>query len=127
MTPGLLSSAREVLAVLLDIGQTRLQLASTELEQERLYLTRALMLAALALFFFGVSSLMASLWLVVLFWDTHRLAALGFVTCAYAAATVACAWSWRHQARRKPALLVNTIAELRRDADALRHGLKDGS
>jgi uncharacterized membrane protein YqjE len=124
MTPGLLQSAREVLAVLLDIGQTRLQLASTELEQERLYLTRQLLLAALALFFLGVSSLMGSLWLVVLFWDEHRLLVLGLITLAYLAAALACVWRWRAQARRKPALLASTVAELKRDAEALRSGVK---
>lgn len=37
--PGLLGSARAVLAGLVEIGQTRLQLASTDLEEERsLYL-----------------------------------------------------------------------------------------
>ena len=125
MTPGLLNSAREVLAALLDIGQTRLQVASTELEQQRLHLSRLLLQAALCFFLLGMGSIMVTLWLVVVFWDEHRLLAIGLITTAYLGGAIGCGLAWRRQARRKPAFLSTTVAELRRDGEALRHRLTE--
>jgi len=121
--PGLLGSARAVLAVLVEIGQTRLQLASTELEEERLRLAELLLYATLALFFLGIGLILASLLLVLLFWDGPRLLVLGLLTGLFLAAGLGLAAAWRSKARHKPALLATTLDELRRDRDALRSGL----
>ena len=118
-TPGLLGSARAVLAGLVEIGQTRLQLASTELEEERLRLAELLLYASMALFFLGVGLVLASLLLVLLFWDGPRLLVLGLLTALYLAVGAALAIGWRRKARAKPPLLATTIAELQRDREAL--------
>jgi uncharacterized membrane protein YqjE len=117
--PGLLGSARAVLVALLDIGQTRLQLASTELEEERVRVAELLLWAAAALFFLGVGLVMAGLLLVLVFWDGPRVLALALVAGAFLAAGVVLAVGWRRKARTKPPLLATTVAELRRDRDAL--------
>jgi len=119
-SPGLLGSARAVLAGLVDIGQTRLQLASTELEEERLRLTELLVIGAAALFCVGVGLVLATLLLVVLFWDAHRVLALAVATALYLGAAAALVAALRRKARAKPPLLAATLAELRRDRDALR-------
>jgi len=117
--PGLLGSARAVLAGLVEIGQTRLQLASTELEEERLRLAELLLYATLALFFLGIGLVLASLLLVLLFWDGPRLLVLGLLTVLYLAIAAALGMAWRRKARAKPALLATTLAELQRDREAL--------
>jgi uncharacterized membrane protein YqjE len=119
MAQGLLGSARLVLGALVDIGQTRLQLASTELEEERLRLAELLLFAAAALFFLGIGIVLATLLLVLLFWDGPRVLVLGLATLLFLAIGTGLAVALRRKARSKPALLATTIAELQRDRDAL--------
>jgi uncharacterized membrane protein YqjE len=119
-SPGLLGSARAVLAGLVDIGQTRLQLACTELEEERLRLAELLVIGVAALFCVGIGLVLATLLLVVLFWDAHRVLVLAVATALYLGAAAALVAALRHKARAKPPLFAATLAELRRDRDALR-------
>lgn len=119
MPQGLLGSARQVLGALIDIGQTRLQLAGTELEEERLRVAELLVLATAALFFLGIGIVLATLLLVLLFWDGPRVLALTLAAALFLALGAGLATAWRHKARHKPPLLATTIAELRRDRDAL--------
>lgn len=121
--PGLLDSARRVFVSLIEIAQTRLQLASTEVEEERLRVAELLLYATVALFFLGVGLVLASLLLVLVYWDTHRELVLAGLSGAYLLIGIGLAVTWRHKARHKPKLLATTVAELQRDRDALRAGL----
>lgn len=116
---GLLGAARGLLASLLEMGETRLQLASTELEEERLRLAELLLYATFSLFFLGVGLVLAALLLVLLVDAAHRMQALAVVTAVYLGAGVSGAVLWRRKARNKPPLLGATIDELRRDQAAL--------
>ena len=116
---GLFASARNVLAALVDIGQTRLQLASTELEEEYLRLAALLFYAAAALFFLGLGIVLATLLLVLVFWDGPRILVLSLAVLVYLGAAAGLALTLRRKARSKPPLLATTIAELRRDRDTL--------
>lgn len=118
-TPGLLASVRSVLTSLLEVGQTRLQLASTEIEEERLRLAELLLWATVALFFLGVGIVFAVLLLVLLFWDGPREWVLGAITALFAGIGIWSAVVWRRKARAKPAFLATTIRELRHDRAAL--------
>lgn len=122
--PGLLGSARLVLSALLEIGHNRLQLASTELEEERLRVAELMLLATIALFFLSMAAVFSSLLVVVWFWDTHRVLALAGVTAAHLGIGVCAAWVWRRRARSKPPLLAATLQELRRDHAALRQAAR---
>jgi len=117
---GLLGSARAVLASLVEIGQTRLQLACTELEEERLHLTELLVMGAAALFCVGIGVVLATLLLVVLFWDDHRVLVLAVATALYLGSAAALVAGLLRKARAKPPLLSATLTELRQDRDALR-------
>ena len=121
-TPGLLASARAVLAGLIDIDQTRLQLASTEIEEERLRLAELLLWATAALFFIGIGLVLAALLLVLLVWDGPREWVLGGLTALFLAIGGWAAAAWRRKARAKPAFLAPTLAELKRDRAALGGG-----
>ncbi|WP_372524377.1 phage holin family protein [Piscinibacter sp.] len=118
---GLLGSARGLLASLLEMGETRLQLASTELEEERLRVAELLVYAAFALFFLGVGLVLAALLLVLWVDEAHRTLALAVVTAVYLCVGAAAAVAWRRKANSKPRFLGATIDELRRDRTALRH------
>lgn len=121
--PGILDSARRVLVSLIEIGQTRLQLASTEVEEERLRIAELLLYATVSLFFLGVGLVLASMWVVLLYWDTHRELVLAGLSGLFLLVGVGLAVTWRHKARHKPKLLATTVAELQRDRDALRAGI----
>ncbi|MEQ1805764.1 MAG: phage holin family protein [Burkholderiaceae bacterium] len=119
---GLLGSARAVLAGLVEIGHTRLQLASTEFEEERLRIAQLLLYATAALFFLGLGLVLFALWLVLLFWDSHRVFVLGAETTLILSIGAALAGVWRHKARTKPRFLGTTLTELQRDREALQTG-----
>ena len=119
MQQGFLGSARAVLVALLEIGQTRLQLAGTELEEERLRVAELLLFATAALFCLGVGIVLATLLVVLLSWDGPRVLVLATAAALFLAAGVGLAAAWRRKARAKPPLLASTLAELRRDRDAL--------
>ena len=119
MVQGLLGSARAVLVALLEIGQTRLQLASTELEEERLRIAELLLFATAALFFLAIGIVLATLLLVLLFWDGPRVPVLALAAAVYLAIGAGLAAAWRRKAAAKPPLLASTLAELQRDREAL--------
>jgi uncharacterized membrane protein YqjE len=123
---GLLASGRTFLAALLEIGQTRLRLASTELEEERLRIAELLLLATVALFFIGIGLVLACMLVVLLMWDGPRELTLGLLSTAFLGLGAAAAIVWRRKARNKPALLAATLEELRRDQVALRPGPDSG-
>lgn len=116
----LLRSASELLATVLAIGRTRLELLSVELQLE---LRRIAVLAALgfaALFAGSIGLVMAGAAVIIVFWDTHRvLAALG-VTAGFFAICLAAVVALVRQSRRGPRLLAGTLGELQRDVDNLR-------
>ena len=118
-TPGLLASARSILAGVIEIGQTRLRLASTEIEEERLRLAELLLWATFALFFLGVGLVFAALLVVLLFWDGPREWVLAAMTTVFLGVGVCASVVWRRKARDKPAFLATTMAELQRDQAAL--------
>ncbi|OAZ89971.1 phage holin family protein [Halomonas sp. G11] len=76
-TQRVFSAAKRLLNSLIANGETRLRLAVVELEEERSRLLVLLLLAgaSLLLLLLGVATLVALV--VVLFWDTYRLAAIG--------------------------------------------------
>lgn len=120
--PGLLGSARAVLAGLVEIGQTRLQLAATELEEERLRLAELLLFACATLFLLGVGLVLAALLLVLVFWDDARMLVLALEAALFLGLGAGLGVAWRRKAAAKPKLLETTLAELRRDRNALQPG-----
>lgn len=100
--------------------QTRLELFAVELKEEKLRAGGFLFDCVLAALFlgFGVVSLLA--FLTVLFWDSHRLLALGIATTGL---LLAGAWAGNRAAARLRAgsrLFASSLAEIAQDREALR-------
>jgi len=76
---GLLGSASHLLATLVSAAETRVGIFASELREERVRLGRLLLLGAVTLFFLGLGVVLLSVFLVVLFWDSDRLAVLGLL------------------------------------------------
>ena len=117
---GLLESLRALAATFLDAAATRFELAITELREQGERRKALLVLAAIAGVFFMLGLLLAALFVVVLFWDTHRLAALGGVTLVYLGIGVGALLKMRAQARETPPPFEATLRELAADRDMLR-------
>ena len=116
---GLLASAKRLLSTLTSIASTRLELLANELHEERLHLEQMLLFFFLALFCFGMSIVLLSFLVVVLFWDQHRLAALGGLGMAFLAAGIFLAQKLRGMARKKSRLFSVSLGELSRDREEL--------
>jgi uncharacterized membrane protein YqjE len=81
--PGLLASLQRLTATLLDILQTRVEIVATEFEEERARLQELLVFGILTLFFVGVGLTLFTLFVVMLYWETQRLAVLGGLALFY--------------------------------------------
>lgn len=121
MTQGssLFTSVKTLLGTLLSMAQTRLELLANELEEERLRLIRLLFYSLLMLFFFCLGVTLLTLLVIVVFWDTNRLLALGLATAAYLGIAVWLAIQVVHHVRHKPRLFSVSLAELAKDHAAL--------
>ena len=116
-SPGLFASIQRLMGTLLDIVRTRAQIVATEIEEERARLLEMAVLGVLTLFFVGVGTMFLTLFVVILYWDTHRLAVLGGVTLLYLGlgASAGIALYRRHKSR--PRLFATTLSELAKDQE----------
>lgn len=116
---GLLASLTALASTLVAIAHTRLDLLSSDLEEEREHVLSLLVLSLTALFFLGIGVLLATLLVVVAFWDTYRLPVLAVLAGLFLAAGVA---AWRialHKTRTKPRLFAASMSELLKDRQQL--------
>jgi len=116
---GLLGSLRRLLASAVAMAETRLELLVTELEEERLHLLALVGYGVAAFFMLGIGLLFLVIFLTVLFWDSHRLLALGAFTAVFLLGGAAAAYLALRHAHTKKRLFASTLAELRRDREAL--------
>src|SRR4030042_1371927 len=116
---GLFDSLKVLMATLIAIAHTRLELLSTELEEERVRLSSMVVWALVALFCAGLGVVLATLFVVLALWDTHRLLALGIPAILF---FLRAALAWlvvRGKARAKPRLFAASLTELSQDRKAL--------
>jgi uncharacterized membrane protein YqjE len=116
---GLLESLGTLAATLVAIAHTRLDLLSADMEEDRAHVLSLLVMALAALFCIGVGVVLAAMLLVVVFWDTHRLLALGSLAGFFLAAGTAAAAFVQHKARTKPRLFAASLSELLKDRQQL--------
>lgn len=119
---GLMGSIRRLLSTLTSIASTRLELLANELQEERLRLTQMLLFTLLALFCFGVGILLLTAFIVVLFWDDHRLAVLGALSAIFLALGMLMTMLLRSKAQAKSGLFSASLAELAKDRARLETG-----
>ncbi|WP_104202416.1 phage holin family protein [Billgrantia saliphila] len=117
-TQRLIAAGRRLLSSLMASGETRMRLAVLELEEERARLATLILLLgiSLVLVMFGLGMLM--LLVVVLFWETHRLAAIGISAAVLLGGGLLVALQAMRLARRR-SLLKETLAQLALDRHLL--------
>ncbi len=99
--------------------RTRAELAGVELveQRERLAMRLALLVAGIVIVAFAV--LFAGAFVIVLFWDTHRLAAIAGVAIVHALAGGLMIARARAMGRGAPSPFAATLAELEKDRGRL--------
>lgn len=116
---GLMESLKRLVGTLLAIFQTRLELLANEMEEERLRVEQMLLYGSVALFFFGLAIMLLTVFIVVLFWDSHRLLVLGGLAALFFIAGLLVWNALRRVARKKSKLFSASLAELADDRDQL--------
>ena len=118
-SPGLMGSVRRLAATLVAIVSTRLELLANELQEERMRLTQMLLFLLFALFCLGMGVLLLTVFIVVLFWDDHRLAVLGGLCILFFALGTLMTMLLRNKAQSKSKLFSVSLSELAKDRDEL--------
>jgi len=116
---GLMDSVRRLAATAVGLVETRLEIVITELEEEKLRLRQTLILAVVAGFCLAVAAMLAVMLVVVIFWDTHRLAAIGGLLALFLGGGAVTAMALWRQAGAHARLFDTTLAELRKDRERL--------
>lgn len=112
---GLFASLKNMATTFVAIAHTRLELLSTDLEEGRERLISLLTMAFISLFCLSVGVLLLALFVVVAFWDTHRLLVLGLLTGLFlATGTVLCVLAIR-SLKTMPRVFKASLDELSKD------------
>ncbi len=125
--PSLFSSLRTFWSVLISILYTRLDLATTELEEAGTHAVKVLFVSLSALICLSAAFFFAMFFFVACFWNTpYRLLVLGSIFGIYIIGGVICVLIVRHLILNRPRFLAQTLAELRRDVEGLQPETKTG-
>jgi len=118
-SPGLFHSARKLLANLAGLAHTRLELLSTELQEELARLGVILLAAIVSLFFAFLGVAFAAVAVMIAVGEPYRLAIAVLFAVAFLIVGALSAWWMRRVARAKPRVFDASLAELRKDHDLL--------
>ena len=116
---GVFVSLQHALATLVALAHTRLDLAVTEVEEQRERLLSLLLWGVGAVVLSAAALLLCTLALVVVFWDTHRILAAGAVAAASLIIAALAIRGFLLRAKTRPRLFQHTLAELARDHERL--------
>lgn len=117
--PGLAASLRRLAATAVEVLQVRIELVLVDLTQDKVRLVDALVLLALGAMALVVGALLVCALLIALAPPGQRLWVLGALTAAWLAGGGALIWLGRRGLRQPSAFAEGTLAELRRDREAL--------
>ena len=118
--PRLAESLHGIVDVGLQTAQTRLELLAVELQEEKLRLTGLALNTVVAGLLLGFGLVFLMVFLTVLFWEEHRLLALGISTAVCICGGLIAASNAARAFRSGTKLFSASLAELTRDRAALR-------
>jgi uncharacterized membrane protein YqjE len=117
---GLLHSIKHLAQSLIGAAQTRLEILATDLEEERVRLEQMLLVALAAAFCLIMGVVLCVALIVLFYWDTHRLAAVGILAAGFLGTGAVLGWILRDKAKSRPKPFAATRGELAKDRDMLR-------
>jgi len=119
---GLFASARGLLGTGVALLHNRLELLGVELAEERARLVSMLAYGGAAFLCLAAGLVFLSIFLTVLLWESNRLLALGVFSALFLGAGIASLMFAASLARAGSKLFSASLAELRKDRDALSGG-----
>jgi uncharacterized membrane protein YqjE len=116
---GLQEALARLSAAAVALLRTRAEIAALDFDEAGKRAKERVALLVVGLLCVAVGILAATAFVIVCFWDTHRLAAVGVVTVAYLLAGALALWRFSVRQRTDPRPFGATIAELQRDVEWL--------
>ena len=117
---GVVDSIRLFLSSWVAVIKTRVEILSTEIEEQREWLLVLILFSIGAFFFLGLGVLLLTLFVVVLVWDTPAGPwVLGAFALLYMIAGIVFTIMLRQKLRSRPRIFSTTAAELDKDFSAL--------
>jgi len=116
----LFATAGRIGATLAAMAATRLELAAVEVQQEARRMVGCLAWTVVAAGLAAGAVVLAALFVVLLFWDTHRLQAVAGMAVLLGLGAALLLFKVRAALDARPPLLAATMAELRQDLDFVR-------
>lgn len=114
-TLSVMDSFRTMLATTAKMVRTRLEIISTEIEEQREWLQSLMLLAVAALFFLCMGFVVVTLFVVALFWESHPVAVLGGFSALYLGVGIWAALTFRAKLKDRPKVFAATTGELAKD------------
>jgi len=116
---GLFDSAKALLATLIGIVHNRLELLSTELQEEVERVALMLLWGAVALLFAFLAFAFLALLILIAFWDDHRMLVAALLTAAFLILALVAGFAARKQIAAKPRPFAASLNELAKDREEL--------
>lgn len=116
---GLLESLSVFATTLVSIAHTRLELLSTDLEEDRAHLILLVVQYLIAAFFLMVGLVIAIILIVFVLWENHRMFALSLVAGFFLLMGLGIACYAIYKTKTKPRLFSASLSELVKDQQAL--------
>jgi uncharacterized membrane protein YqjE len=118
--PRLVDSLSRLGRTALGVLRTRLEILGTELEEERIHFARLALAVAAIAFCLQMAVLLFVAFLVVLLWESHRLATLGAAAAAFLIAGVVGMLVLKRRLARRPKMFASSLGELVKDEERLK-------
>lgn len=116
---GLFNSLRRLLSTALETVQVRLDLLGTEVELEKRRLFDGMLWGAIGLLVLGVGIVLSCGFIILLFWDGYRLAAVGVLALLCLSGSIVLMREARQRLRNPGGVFGVSTAELKLDQTGL--------
>lgn len=111
----LIQTVGRIGTTVLAMARTRLALAAVEVQEEAQRLLGYVAWTLFAAFLGAGACMLVALFVIVLFWDSHRLLAIGAMAGLFALVAVAILLQVRARFASRPPLMAATLTELNKD------------
>jgi uncharacterized membrane protein YqjE len=115
------STVGRLASTLVAMVGTRLELAAVEFQEDARRLLGYLAWSLLAVFLAAGAVMLAALFVILLFWDSYRLQAVAGMTVLLGLGAFFIVASVRSKLNAQTPLFADTLAELRKDVEYVRH------
>ena len=117
---GLLGNLRGFADGLIGSAHDRLELLAVELHEEKFRLIQIFVWISAIVFLAVLAVVCASMALVVLFWESSRVAVVCSLAGGYFVALIVAAIGFQRYLKRQPKPFAGTLSELRQDRECIR-------